>query len=113
MLKQYRVAKGYTQEQLAFLLGTNRAAVSMIENGKQGINAERLERWLDACGVRLEISTDQPTTLGRLGTHAEALSPVELETLITFAELLPRLDNAERKLIAELHRSLLVKRKSR
>jgi len=51
-LRALRQAKGYTVSQTASLAGLSRSFVSMLENGKTSISAERLERLAAVFGLR-------------------------------------------------------------
>lgn len=51
-VRALRQAKGYTLEQVALLAGLSRSFVSMLENGKSGISAEKLERLAGVFGLR-------------------------------------------------------------
>ena len=46
VLKQTRIEKGYTQEQLAKLLNTKETAISRIENHAEDIRLSTLERFV-------------------------------------------------------------------
>lgn len=51
-LRALRQAKGYTIDQTAKLAGLSRSFVSMLENDKTSISAERLERLAGVFGLR-------------------------------------------------------------
>lgn len=55
ILKQTRLEKGYTQEQLAQLLNTKKTAISRIENHAEDIRLSTLERFVQALGKELKI----------------------------------------------------------
>ena len=55
LLKQSRIEKGFTQEQLAILLKTKKSAVSRIENHAEDIRLSTLEKFVHALGKEMEI----------------------------------------------------------
>lgn len=55
VLKQYRIEKGFTQEQLAKLLNTKKTAISRIENHAEDIRLSTLEKFVHALGKEMEI----------------------------------------------------------
>jgi len=55
VLKQSRIEKGYTQEQLAKLLHTKKTAISRIENHAEDIRLSTLEKFVHALGKEMEI----------------------------------------------------------
>ena len=55
VLKQFRIEKGFTQEQLAKLLNTKKTAISRIENHAEDIRLSTLEKFVHALGKELEI----------------------------------------------------------
>ena len=54
-MKQSRLEKGYTQEQLAELLNTKKTAISRIENHAEDIRLSTLEKFVQALGKKMEI----------------------------------------------------------
>jgi transcriptional regulator with XRE-family HTH domain len=50
-IREWRVFRGLTQEQLADMLGTTKTSISRIESLKQGYTQEFLEACADALGV--------------------------------------------------------------
>lgn len=50
-LLEYREKYGYTQQQLADLLGCSRGLVSMIELGDRAITPENADGWAPKMGV--------------------------------------------------------------
>jgi transcriptional regulator with XRE-family HTH domain len=50
-LLEYRTTYGYTQGQLADLLGCSRALLSMIEIGARPITPENADEWAPKMGV--------------------------------------------------------------
>jgi transcriptional regulator with XRE-family HTH domain len=48
--KEWRAARGMTQEQLAKALGVDKSAVSKVETGRNLYNQSTLEAWADALG---------------------------------------------------------------
>ena len=55
VLKQSRIEKGYTQEQLAKLLNTKKTAISRIENHAEDIRLSTLEKIVHALGKDMKI----------------------------------------------------------
>lgn len=55
VLKQSRIEKGFTQEQLAKLLNTKKTAISRIENHAEDIRLSTLEKFVHALGKKMEI----------------------------------------------------------
>ena len=55
VLKQFRIEKGYTQEQLAKLLNTKKTAISRIENHAEDIRLSTLEKFVHALGKKMKI----------------------------------------------------------
>lgn len=50
-LLDYRASYGYTQGQLAELLGCSRGLISMIEIGERSITPENADEWAPKLGV--------------------------------------------------------------
>lgn len=55
ILKQARLEKGLTQEQLADMLHTKKTAISRIENHAEDIRLSTLEKIADALGKELRV----------------------------------------------------------
>ena len=55
ILKQTRLEKEYTQEQLAQLLNTKKTAISRIENHAEDIRLSTLEKFVQALGKEMKI----------------------------------------------------------
>ncbi len=55
ILRETRLEKGYTQEQLAKLLNTKKTAISRIENHAEDIRLSTLEKIVRALGKEMEI----------------------------------------------------------
>jgi len=55
VLKQSRIERGFTQEQLAVLLNTKKTAISRIENHAEDIRLSTLEKIVHALGKKMEI----------------------------------------------------------
>lgn len=53
-IKQARIAKGVTQVELADYLGTDRAIISKMENGKHDASGSRLCKVADYLGVSVD-----------------------------------------------------------
>lgn len=54
-LRQLRVKKGFTQEELAKKIGTGQAVISRIENGKEGASIRLVQRLADALNLKVEL----------------------------------------------------------
>ncbi len=55
MIRQARLERGYTQEQLAKLLNTKKTAISRMENHAEDIRLSTLEKIVRALGKEMEI----------------------------------------------------------
>jgi HTH-type transcriptional regulator / antitoxin HipB len=55
LLKQARLEKGITQDELAILLKTKKTAISRIENHAEDIRLSTLENFVHALGKELKI----------------------------------------------------------
>lgn len=55
LLKQAREASGRTQEEIAQMLGTQKSAVSRIENHAEDIRLSTLEKFAKSVGRKLEV----------------------------------------------------------
>ena len=56
LLKQMREKSGYTQEELANKLDTQKSAISRIENHAEDIRLSTLEKYARILGMKLQIS---------------------------------------------------------
>lgn len=70
-IKEWREARGLTQQQLADLLRTTKTSISRIEDLKTGYTQDFLEMCADALG------THPATLLTRAPTDADSLPPSE------------------------------------
>ena len=55
VLKEARIEKGFTQEQLAKLIHTKKTAISRIENHAEDIRLSTLEKFVHAHGKEMKI----------------------------------------------------------
>lgn len=56
--------RGYTQKQVAHILGTDQAKVSQVVRGKlTGISVERMIKYLLALGVNMDVHLSEPSQL--------------------------------------------------
>lgn len=55
-LREERIRAGLTQEQLAQMLGTKKAYISRVENGKQNLNLTTLYRIFGCLGKKVSIT---------------------------------------------------------
>ena len=74
ILREARLAKPLTQEELADILGKSQPTISSIEKGRP-IVVEDARRWLEACGA-----LDRWHELGRMGGQDSMEPPVSAET---------------------------------
>lgn len=106
-LRSARVDAGLSQSALAARLGTTPQAVSLWELGERALNIEGVERFLAACGRRLDVRVredrqDDPVEALLLATAG--VSVVDLARLSRLARALPRLDDG----VKEAHIRALV-----
>jgi transcriptional regulator with XRE-family HTH domain len=52
-LKEFRVQKGFSQEELADIAELHRTYVGSVERGERNISIDNMERLADALGVQL------------------------------------------------------------
>jgi HTH-type transcriptional regulator / antitoxin HipB len=55
LLRQAREASGYTQDEIAHMLKTQKSAISRIENHAEDIRLSTLEKFAASVGRRLEV----------------------------------------------------------
>lgn len=55
IFRQMRKAAGYTQADLAKMLGYSQAKISEYESGKHSPGFETIQRWADACGCEVRV----------------------------------------------------------
>lgn len=53
-IREYRLAKGYSQEELAFRAGLHRAYIGGVERGERNITVLTLEKIAEALECRLD-----------------------------------------------------------
>lgn len=97
-IKELRLARGWTQEQLADLAGTNKGYISQLESGKREPSAETLRSLAAAFNVEavhmIESSTPTDAATVRMLTIFEQLSPEDQAAIQHMAErLLPKGDS--------------------
>lgn len=68
-LKAIREEAGFTQEELADLIGVNRTQVSRIEKGTRSTGFALVQKWYRACGYELDAV--------QVGDPSESLSVIE------------------------------------
>lgn len=56
LLRQAREASGYTQEEIARMLQTQKSAISRIENHAEDIRLSTLEKFAASVGRKLEVT---------------------------------------------------------
>lgn len=96
-IKELRLARGWTQEQLADLAGTNKGYISQLESGKREPSAETLRSLATAFNVEavhmIESSTPTDAATVRMLMIFEQLSPDDQAAIQHMAErLLPKGD---------------------
>ncbi|WP_339820687.1 helix-turn-helix transcriptional regulator [uncultured Paracoccus sp.] len=94
-IKELRQARGWTQEQLADLAGTNKGYISQLESGKREPSAETLRSLAAAFNVEaahmIESSAATDAATVRMLTIFEQLSPEDQAAIQHMAErLLPK-----------------------
>lgn len=73
MVKQARLAAGWTQQELAVRAGTSQAAVSAYESGVRSPSVTTLERLLAACGMRPRVTMEPRPTAAEVGPVGQRL----------------------------------------
>jgi len=63
----WRKQAGLSQDALAQIIGTQQAAVSKIETGKQSLTVEQMVLILRACDIDAFIAAEQIIKLGHIG----------------------------------------------
>lgn len=56
LIQQARLKKGYTQEQLANKIGSNKAYISRVENNSKDLRLSTLQRIIEGLGGQLNLS---------------------------------------------------------
>ena len=56
MIQEARLKKGFTQEQLADIIGTNKAYISKVENNLKDIRFSTLQKIIEGLGGHLNLS---------------------------------------------------------
>ncbi|NWE51213.1 helix-turn-helix domain-containing protein [Brevundimonas sp. P7753] len=92
-IKESRTYLGLSQEEVATNLGIPRSAVSLIETGQRGIEAEELNKLSSILGRSVEFITKgkeitQSESVSLLARAAEGLSVSDVEELQRFAVFL-------------------------
>jgi transcriptional regulator with XRE-family HTH domain len=59
-IREWREFRGFTQEQLADMLGTTKTSISRIEDLKQGYTQDFLEACADALGIHPGVLLTRP-----------------------------------------------------
>lgn len=88
-LKQWRIYRGLTQEQLAERTGLSVSGISQLENGKQGYSDESLELLADALNCEPgHILNVDPTKEDAIWSIWERAKPGERQQIIAVAKAL-------------------------
>ncbi len=104
LIKQARLKKGLTQEELGKIVGVQKSAIAKYENGRVvNIKRSTLQKLADALGIRgsdliIESNPEEAANL-----HAKVLLDGDLMESI---ELYYTLNNEKRKMVRDLIRSL-------
>lgn len=85
-LVQARKAAGLSQEELAKRARWDRAQVSKFESGDRGASVDKIDAWLEACGVDLVVVAS-----ALQGDQVHGLGVEQRDLLRRLAALLPRL----------------------
>lgn len=84
-VRDWREAKGLTQEQLAGRMGTNKGQVSKLERGAQRMNDYWISLVADALGIEPGDLLRDPASPDR-NSLLRGLKPADQERVIHFAE---------------------------
>jgi ribosome-binding protein aMBF1 (putative translation factor) len=57
MMHEARIAGGLTQQELADRMHTRQSYIAEVEKGKRNITIDTLDRYVAACGRRIEMKT--------------------------------------------------------
>lgn len=92
VLRSARIAKGYSQEQLAEALGIGQPQVSAIEIGRRKPSLGVLEKWVDLCDADLEVRTPADVTHEHVLVEAmKGASPEEMVRAVRLVRALREL----------------------
>jgi transcriptional regulator with XRE-family HTH domain len=83
-IKEFRLSRGLTVEQLAEKVGMSKSYVSEIENGKKQANGRRLEAFALALGVRPADLIEDDGLIAEFKAHMDVvaqLSPADREAV--------------------------------
>lgn len=73
-LRRLRMARGFTQQTLADLMGIRTDRLSRIESGDRTITVTEFANWAEACGVTTDDILSGASITVELGGTAEAAS---------------------------------------
>ena len=59
LLRSIRMAAGFTQAQLADVLGIGQSYISKVERGANFVDVLLFVKWCEACGVRAGVVLDE------------------------------------------------------
>lgn len=97
-IKELRQARGWTQEHLAMLAGTNKGYISQLESGKREPSTETLRSLAAAFEVEaaqmIESSSPSDADAVRLLSDFERLAPADKETVLHLVQRLMRSGDA-------------------
>ena len=74
-IREARLARGVTQEELARAFGIDRVTVARYERGTRTISAPALLQMLSFLGREIQLDGGQPSSGERLPTRVKALDP--------------------------------------
>lgn len=101
-LKQLRLGRGLTQDELAGQIGIGQAHVSAIEVGRREPSFEVLRAWTDMCGADIVVRRRNADPGELLAAAARALSPEDLGRAERLLRVLPRLKERTREKAVQL-----------
>lgn len=91
-IKEWRKKRGFTQEELADLIGVSSPTISQIENYKTGYTGETLTALADALSVtRGDLLENDPSKDSTLWTHFQLLKDMEEKERDEIVEVLSTL----------------------
>lgn len=103
-LKRYRDYRGYSQEEVAKVLGVPRSAISLMERGERGIDVTELKRLaqLYQCSVaelagEVDPSAVRDSSIDVVARAASELTPDDRREVLQFAQFLKARRNREQK----------------
>lgn len=88
---KYRAAQGYTQEQLANLLGVTREQISNYEKGIRNIPVTSLNKLADLFGVELEELLEENSTVAdtnlAFAFRSQSITDTDIKSIAEFKRI--------------------------